>query len=298
MKVLLTGASGYLGSNLVRRLLTDGYEVAAFKRRESNLSRLKGIVNDIAWYYADQTDLSAPFKRHDGFDAVVHTATCYGRNGESPGTIFAANVAFPVRLLDTAIYFNTDTFFNTDTYFNTDTILSTYLNLYSFSKKQFAEWGKMVSGQCSVRFINIRLEHIYGPLDDPSKFTTYIIHQCLENVPAIALTPGEQMRDFIYINDVIDAYSLMLKKQPHLPIGYLNVGLGSGGSVTIRRFVELVHRFCGSKTKLNFGAIPYRDNEIMASTADLSFLSQLGWKQNTNLEAGLIQTIEVSKKFK
>lgn len=289
MKVLVTGATGYLGSHLVRRLLSDGHEVAAFKRPESSLSRLLDVAGDIAWYYSDEPDLSEPFKRHDGFDAILHTATCYGRNGESPATIFAANTSFPVRLLDAA------TFYNTDTYFNTDTVLYPYLNLYALSKKQFTEWGEMVSGQCSIRFVNIRLEHIYGPHDDPSKFTTHIIRQCLKNVPALALTLGEQLRDFIYIDDTVGAYSQLLEKQLSLPGKYVNVDLGSGCAVTVREFVEMVHSRCNSTTKLDFGAIPYRKHEIMQSTADISFLLQLGWKPNITLEAGLAQTTEAEK---
>lgn len=289
MKVLVAGATGYLGSHLARRLLLDGHEVAAFRRRRSIFSRVLDVVDDIAWYYSEEPDLSEPFKHHDGFDAIINTATCYGRNGESSATIFDANTTFPVRLLDAASYFNTDTFFNTDT------ILYPYLNLYALSKKQFAEWGAYVSGKCGTRFVNIKLEHIYGSHDDSSKFTTHIIHQCLKNVPAIALTLGEQQRDFIYIDDTVSGYIQMLEKQTSLPGGYVNVGLGSGDAVTVREFVELVHRCCSSITKLDFGAIPYREHEIMQSAADISFLLQLGWKPKITLEAGLAITIEAEK---
>ena len=297
MKVLVTGATGYLGSNIVRRLLTDGHEVAAFKRPESSLSRVLEVHNDISWYYSDEPDLSKPFKRHDGFDAIIHTATCYGRNGESSATVFDANVAFPVRLLDIATHYNTATFLSTDTYFNTDIICSSYLSFYALSKKQFAEWGKMVSSQRGIRFVNIKLEHIYGPNDDPCKFTTHIIHQCLKNVPSIALTQGAQLRDFIYIDDAVCAYNMMLQKHTSLPGGYQNVGLGSGTAISIREFVELVHTLCNSTSKLDFGALPYRENEIMQSIADISFLLLLGWKPSMTLDSRLSTTIEAEKKL-
>lgn len=289
MKVLVTGATGYLGSNLVRRLLADGHEIAAFKRRGSSLTRVLDVVSDMDWYYVDEPDLSVPFKRHAGFDAVVHMATCYGRNGESSATIFDANAAFPARLLDAA------TSFNTATFFNTDTILSPCLNLYALSKKQFSDWGKMVISSRDTRFVNIRLEHIYGPLDDPTKFTTNIIRQCLKNVSTIALTPGEQLRDFIYIDDTVDAYSRLLDKQSFLPAGYVEIGLGSGVAITIREFVELVQTLCNSNSHLNFTALPYREHEIMQSAADISLLLRLGWEPHNTLETGLEKTIEAEK---
>ena len=138
--------------------------------------------------------------------AVVHTATCYGRNRETPLEVFEANLKFPLDLLEKAALFSTDTFFNTDT------ILYKYLNGYSLSKHQFVEWGKQYADEHKIKFCNIKLEHMYGPGDDDSKFTTYVINSCLNNVPEVKLTLGEQERDFIYIDDVVSAYQLLLKK--------------------------------------------------------------------------------------
>jgi CDP-paratose synthetase len=295
MKYLVTGATGYLGSHLVLRLLSEGNEVAAFKRHKSNLSRLQECISYIDWYNADETDITAPFKRHSRFDAVIHTATCYGRNGESAATVFEANTAFPVRLLDAAIFFDTETFFNTDTYFNTNNILSPYLKLYTLSKKYFAEWGKVLTDQSKTRFVNLRMEHIYGPLDDSSKFTTHIVRQCLANVPNIALTLGEQLRDFIYIDDAVSAYCLLLEKHQLLPGGYVNVGLGSGTTISLREFVENVYIQCNSTSKLEFGIIPYRDYEIMESVADVTVLNSLGWSPFYNIQSGIQKFILVEK---
>lgn len=285
MKILLTGATGYLGSNLVRRLLNDGHDVAAYRRHKSSLSRIVDVASYIDWYYSDEEDLAVPFKRHNGIDVVVHLATSYGRNGEPSATVFAANAAFPVRLLDVAIHYNTDTFYNADTILNPKT------NQYALSKKLFAEWGEMVAEQSGIRFANIRLEHFYGPNDDPSKFTTHIIHQCLKNVPVIALTLGEQMRDFLFIDDAVEAFSTLLEKQQFLPRGYVDVGLGSGIAVTVRKFVETVHSLCNSTSELDFGALPYREHEIMLSDTDISLLGSLGWHPRLSLEEGLQRMI-------
>jgi nucleoside-diphosphate-sugar epimerase len=292
MKVLLTGATGFLGSNLLRRLCMDGHEVAALKRRSSRLERVSEFSNVAAWYNADEIDLALPFQRHGHFDAVIHTATRYGRNNEPTSLILESNTTFPLRLLETAAFFNVETFFNTDSYFNTDTIRLLYLNKYALTKKYFTECGRLMAESGSIRFVNIRLEHMYGSGDASHKFTMHIIRQCLQNVSEIPLTAGEQRRDFIYIDDVIAAYMLLLEKQAALQAGYIEVGVGSGCAVPVRTFAELVHRLCHSTSHLEFGALPYRPHEIMASAADTSMLLSLGWQPRFSLEEGLKKAIE------
>ena len=285
MKILLTGATGYLGSNLARAFVADGHHVVVLKRQTSKLLRLAGIEQQLYFYDVENLDLAKPFQEQGPIDVVVHTATSYGRAGESASEVFEVNTVFPLRLLEMAILFNTDTFFNTDT------ILYPYLNAYSLSKKQFSDWGKQLSTNNKIRFLNIRLEHMYGPGDDSSKFTTWIIEQCLANVSEIKLTPGEQQRDFIYVDDVVSAYQLLLKQRSALEAGFLSVDLGSGNPVSIREFTSLVFKLSNSSSNLKFGALPYRKSEIMHSSADLGLLTRLGWHPRVPLRAGIQHTL-------
>ncbi|WP_061538993.1 NAD-dependent epimerase/dehydratase family protein [Collimonas fungivorans] len=283
--ILLTGATGFLGSNLAQKLVASGHQVIVLKRSSSKLDRLASILPALSVY--DITDLSAPFKEHGKVDAIIHTATCYGRNGESAAEIFEANVAFPLRLLETATLFDVNTFFNTDTFFNSGTIVYKYLNGYALSKNHFLEWGKLFADSQKIRFVNIRLEHMYGPGDDASKFIIHVLRQLLANVPEIKLTPGEQKRDFIYVDDVVAAYEILLEKSDSQTDLFQQYGLGSGKAVTVREFVELAHKITGSSAFLNFGALSYRENEIMSSAADTERLNSLGWLSQTDLAEGI-----------
>jgi CDP-paratose synthetase len=284
-KILITGITGFLGSHLAKALLAKGYEIIALKRESSSFHRIESILSKITFYDIEDLDFSVPFKEHK-IETVIHTATCYGRNGETISEIFEANTAFPLRLLNEASLAGVSTFINTDT------ILDKYLNIYSLSKNQLLEWGQFFSIHNKIHFTNMRLEHLYGPDDDDSKFTTYVIKSCLENIPELRLTLGEQKRDFIFIDDVVSAYIILLEMIDNYQECFMEFDVGSGHSVTIREFVETVHQISHSSTNLLFGALPYRIGEVMFSNANIGPLNKLGWTCKTSLEQGLKFVIE------
>ena len=112
------------------------------------------------------------------------------------------------------------------------------------------------------------------------------------NTPEIKLTKGEQKRDFIFIDDVISAYMLILQKHNDFEKLFVGFDVGSGNSISIRSFVEAVHQLTGSTTHLAFGAIPYRKGEMMNSVADTAGLNSLGWQCQHDLITGLKLVIE------
>lgn len=289
-KILLTGVTGFLGSNLALAFIEKGYEVIALKRKSSSLKRIESILAKIQLYDIEDIDYSIIFNSHERIDFVIHTATCYGRNNETPWEIFDANTGFPLKLLDAASVANVSKFINTDT------ILDKYLNLYSLSKNHLLEWGRFYSMKNKIEFINMRLEHFYGPGDDDSKFTSYVINHCISNSSTLKLTLGEQSRDFIYIDDVVNAYLAVLNRENILDNWFSEYDVGSGESVTIRKFVEMTHRITKSKIDLDFGAVPYRVDEVMNSKANIAELKNLGWSCKFNLEQGLKLTISNQNK--
>ncbi|WP_298439783.1 NAD(P)-dependent oxidoreductase [Geobacter sp.] len=290
MKLLVTGATGFLGSHLVRAFLRQGHQVTIIKRSFSDTSRIAELLPQLVAYDIDACGPERPFAEMGSFDAVIHAATSYGRKGERISEIFEANTSFPLRLLEAAITHKAGVFFNTDT------SLARNVNPYALSKKQFLDWGMFFAEQRAVRFVNIELEHFYGPGDDASKFTTHVITTCLNDEPELRLTRGEQRRDFIHIDDVVSAYLLLLEKASAGPGNFRSFGLGSGEAVSVREFVETVHRIVGSKTFLNFGAIPYRENEVMETEADIGSLRALGWRHAVTLTEGIARTVDAERK--
>lgn len=288
--ILLTGATGFLGSHLLEALLCQGNQVTILKRSTSDACRIKHLLGSVAEFDVDVQPLEDAFKPKK-VDVVIHTACSYGRHGESVHSVVETNLLFGLRLLDVA------TFFNTDIFFNTDTLSPKYLNAYSLSKKHFVEWLKQRSSE--IKVVNLKLEHMYGPKDDQTKFVRWVISQLEQNVERIPLTEGKQLRDFIYIEDVVSAYLLTLEKSS-LFDAFTEFDVGSGQLVEVRKFItELYDAFKLQNpdltTMLGFGDIPLRSNELMQVEVDNSALLQLGWTPMTTIHQGIQKTIKAHK---
>lgn len=269
MKILLTGGTGFLGSHLLKAFIRNNHQVIILKRSTSNLWRIEKEITKTRFYNSDTIDMKQVFEENKNIDTIVHTATCYGRNGESLKQMLSANLTFPLEILEYAALYNVESFWNTDT-----TLLRN-LNNYALSKSQFLDWGKQFSDEKKIRFYNLKTEHMYGKLDDESKFITYILKQCIAN-EKIDLTSGEQKRDFIYVEDVVMAYNFLLSSEKISDTYFKEFEIGTGISIKIKDVVEIIKNATKSQAKLNFGALKYRKNETMDSKANLEELKNLG----------------------
>jgi nucleoside-diphosphate-sugar epimerase len=221
-------------------------------------------------------------------DCILHCATDYGRKKVDPIRTIEANLILPLKLLHAGASNGVSCFINTDS------ILDKNVSNYSLSKKQFVDWLETYSDR--ITGINVALEHFYGPDDDPSKFVTYVIDSLLSNVGRLELTLGHQKRDFIYIDDVTQAFMKLIDNVKSFKRGFYRFEVGSGKPVEIRAFIKLAKKLCENEiTFLDFGAIPYRKNEVMNSDVDTSGLKKMGWHPLISLEEGLIKTIMMSK---
>lgn len=289
MKILLTGASGFLGSALALRLRQLDHDVVLLARQNSRLWRLGDQTDNFrVARYAGSEELKPLLAEIDP-DAIVHTACAYGRRDETLADIVGANLGLGLEILQVLEARERSTLF-----LNTGTVLEPGVNAYALSKNQFSDWGHLLAERTvgKVRFINVRLQHMYGPHDDATKFTTHVLRACKRGDATLQLTAGEQKRDFIYIDDVTSAYATLLAHGATLPLA-VDVDVGTGTAPQIREFVETVKRLTGAATELQFGAIPYRNNEAMHCQADIGLMCSLGWHPEFDLEAGLKKTIEL-----
>jgi CDP-paratose synthetase len=286
-RLLLTGASGFLGSALAHHWVASGHEVHAVVRPTSDLRRIVAIREQVVLHRAASAQEAAQIIGQVSPDTIVHTACVYGRSGESPYQVFEANVALGAAILQAVLDGGRKVNF-----INSGSVLEPEVSLYALSKRQFCDWGARLAEQSPdlLRFVDLRMQHMYGAGDDASKFTTRVLRACLTGSPELRLTAGEQERDFIYIDDVVSAFDTVLATVDQMS-EVESIEVGSGQAQRIRAFVELVHDLTRASTKLLFGATPYRPNEAMRCVADTARLRSLGWRPAYSLRSGLQETI-------
>jgi len=282
--ILMTGATGFLGSNLLKVLLDNDFNVLILKRSFSNTSRINSLINKIKYFDVDKGKIEDALKE-DKIDIILHCATDYGRSNTDPSIIMDTNLMLPLKLLEAAIKYKTPCFVNTDT------LLNKKVNHYSLSKQQFKEWLDAYSKELIC--VNVAIEHFYGPFDDKTKFISFVIDKILSNAPEIRLTEGKQKRDFIFIDDVVDAFVKIFDNIDSLGKGFYRYEIGSNERIEIGKLVELIKQLArNNTTALNFGAVPYRENELMESNPETKSIRALGWAPHYDLKRGLIKTIE------
>jgi len=291
MYIILTGATGYLGSHILRLLLDCDYKILIIKRSFSDTTRIKYMLdnNNVRCYDIDHNDWGELFSMIQSVSMIIHAATNY-RNG-SALTILHDNVLFPLELLDQAILFgNNPVFINIDSYFSkNENIGNKYLESYTLSKRSILEWLKTYMSQ--VHIINFRLEHVFGAGDSNKKFINSIVEKLIRNETHIDLTFGEQKRDFIYIDDVVIALLYVIKSIDYNKSGFAHYDIGRGQTLSIKHFVKQAKKISGASSTLNFGSIPYREHEIFFSKADRSNIDKIGWKPSVSIEDGIKKVI-------
>lgn len=286
MNILILGGNGYLGSKVTRRFVNEGHYIVCTKRSTSDLSRLKDIEEKINWIPAsiDAVDTAT---KYTPFDYVINMACNYGRGNVLYDNVLDANIEFPLKVLNKTVERGTKHFLTIGTG------LPDELNMYSFSKKMFNEFGRFYVEKHGINFYSLQLEMFYGADEPKNRFIPSIIKSMIAGED-INTTVGTQHRDIISSEDIIDAVIMVFNSDLH---GYYEIPVGTGESPTISEIVDYIWEETGKKSKLNKGAVPMRADEpdCVANTTIIRKIGQwnpVPWKQ------GIKQMIKIMEELK
>jgi len=286
MTILLTGATGFIGFNLLKRLCHEQFEIIALIRNNFGIFQNYINSNNCKLYDLNVVSLKDIFLfNKNKIDIIIHCA------------VSVSNDNFKV--LDTNIKFSLDLFQeamkNDIIFMNLDTTSYNYRNnLYSISKKIFR---KIILELNFNKVINLPIEIVYGKNENRNRFVSSIIYDLLDD-KSIKITEGVQKRNFIYIEDLVSAIILILKKIDIISKENNEIYLASDDTLQIKEVVLLLKELIGGEGEILFGEIPYTDNEKNDTKVNNKFLKKLGWRQGTALRQGFLNMINEIKRKK
>lgn len=295
--ILMTGATGFIGSHIAERLVQEGYKVIILKRSFSDIWRIKNFFHKLIVYDIDKITLEEIFKQNE-IDVIIHLATFY-KKFHAFGDIddmLNTNINFPVKIIDLAIKYNVSLYINTGTYFEYDTSLLPIkeiynkrpFNLYSATKIAFEEILKYYSFSSNLKIVNMIIYYPYGERDNEYRLIPTILKGVFSS-RKICLSEGLQKFDLIYIKDVANSYLKVIEKQKVLDkFEYFNVG--SGFLYSVREIVSLLEELLSIKMNVKWESA---SKDMQISYADISKARKiLGWQPRYSLKQGLENTIK------
>jgi len=295
MKVFLTGASGFIGSHVARFLVNKGCDVLALVLPNEMLWRLADLIGKIEVVKGNLNDVASyrPALAEWQPEVCIHLAWFVepGNYLHSPENIYALNAS--LTLLQTLSELKCQQFvgagtcaeYNTDRGYLLEDDPTDPVTLYAAAKLGCYLLGKQIAAAVGMRFAWGRIFYPYGPYEDERRVVPALIRILMKNQPFPA-TLGEQVRDYIYVEDVATALCVLAEKQAN---GVFNIS--SGAPVTIRQLLETIGNLMGCAELIQFGAQPYRVWEPPFICGDNQRLKGLGWKAAYTLHHGLSQTV-------
>lgn len=303
-KILITGATGFVGANLARRLVKEKYELHILIRERSNTWRINDIIPKVHMHKIDLTEKKYLFKLMDIVrpNCIFHLANLglYGGIDSPIKESIGVNLLGTINLLESADKINYDCFINTgsSSEYGTKTVSMKETDLcqpetnYAITKLAATLFAQAYAKKTKKPVVTLRLFSPFGPFDHPSRLIAQMIIKMVKGEDISVKNPHD-VRDYIFIEDVIEAYMLCMKNSDKSCGEVFNIGRGK--QTSIKDMLELLAKLTGFK-----GRIMYEDKALdkkIMWQADISKAEQqLGWQPTKTLREGLNRTVEWFKK--
>lgn len=284
--VLVTGASGFIGGHLSRRLVRAGAEVHGVSRRPRE-------IEGVRWWQADLSDAAAAAElvRSVRPERIFHLAglTSGSRDLDEVLPVLRDNLVATVGLLVEAARSDCELVLMAGSLEEPQGATGEFVptSPYAAAKEAAGSFARMLAALHDLKVVNLRVFMTYGPGQRAPKIVPSVVGSLLRGERP-KLTSGRRAVDWIHVDDVVDAF-LAAADRPDLAGETLDVG--SGELVTIRSLVELIVELMGSELEPEFGAIPDRPLETVRAADTERTRALLGWSPKTTLRSGLRATI-------
>jgi len=300
-KVLITGGTGFVGSNLVKRMVSEGFEVHILTRKTSDRWRIQDVLKSVNEHHVDlldQSKLEQNMKRIEP-DIIFHLATLgvYGGIHAPEKVVIENNLFGTINLINACDGIDYKCFINTGSSSEygpkavsmKESDVCEPINAYGISKCASTLYGSFVAKTKDRPIMNFRLFSPFGPFDDNRRLIPYVISTALQNKP-FKLAKSCSVRDYIYIKDILDLYvkGISLAKNHKGEI----FNLGRGTSVRVSDVVDKVLELTSSSSVVEWNTFCGRDHDCERWEANIEKICHdFKWRPLYDMDKGLEETI-------
>lgn len=286
---LVTGATGFVGFHLVHRLIKEGWETHIITRPSSTMILLNDVRNKVIVHQHDgSTNSMIKIVESVEPDIVFHLASVFLAQHKPADieSLVQSNLLLGTQLVEAMILQGVTKLINTGTswqhYENKD---YSPVNLYAATKQAFEAILQYYVEAKGLQVITLKLYDTYGPDDARPKLFT-LLRDLVEAQVPLGMSPGEQLIDFVYIDDVVEAYLVGAKRLQSSKIrGQEEYAVCSGNWVSLREAVRIYEKITNKVSPIQWGGRPYRVREMIEPWKNGACLSD--WRTNVKLEDGI-----------
>ena len=296
-RLLVVGGTGFIGSHVVRKAIKEGYDVTAISKNECDLSKKVKGVEYLKIDIANKKELLNELKNKH-YEFVINLGGYVDHSDMSKGGIEIINTHYHgvINLINCLNKSKLKMFIqigSSDEYGSNEapqkeTQREIPISPYSLAKTLVTHYLQMMYRLEKFPVVILRPFLVYGIGQDENRFIPQLIKGCINKI-STPVSLGEQLRDFCYIDDIVEVILLTLNSKKACGEVF---NIGSGIPVSIKFVVNKILTLIGSGSA-DFGAIKYRPFENMSLYADTSKIFKfLGWQAKVDLDKGLIMTID------
>ena len=286
---VITGATGYIGSHLLRHLLSKGWDVHIIADPKFGYTNIEDVLKQIdVCEYTGAIEKLIDFFKKVKPDVVFHLAAAVITNYQpiQVPVLIQSNVQFGAEILEAMKVSGCKLFVGTGSYWqNYNCEDYNPVDLYAATKEAFEKILKYYTEAEGIRAITLRLFDVYGSDDKRPKLWN-IIKQKVGTNEVLNLSAGEQLLDMVFVSDVCTAYEqayYLLKNDVRIVNRVYAVC--SGKRMPLKEIVELYRKKLNGSVIVNYGGKPYKKREVMKPIDTLEILP--GWCPQVPLEEGL-----------
>ncbi len=290
MRVLVTGASGYIGHHVCLDAIDRGWEVHALTRPGSDLRGLAVHRHDVDASKGASASFDAAMAAARP-DVVMHLASMVKAKPtpDEIGPMVDANVGFGARLLEAMGRHGCRRFVNASTYWIHDAAGGHDPNtLYAATKLAFEQLIDFHARRGGLSAISLVLFDVYGPADWRGKLLG-VLSSAMREGRTLDLSRAEQVLDMVHVRDVAAGFATAATRLATAAPGHERHALSGGERRTLRDIVELAARLRGVAVPARFGLRPYDSFQIMRPVSSIEPLP--GWSPSVTLEEGIAEAL-------